>query len=203
MTTIKTLIYGWLLVILLISCSRKTIPVSTEIIIEEPPPIAVSVSSITSVGKYDSLKIRYGSVLKVKPDQIRNIRLYSFIDEWMYTPYQWGGTSRKGIDCSAFMQRLLKDVYSISIPRTSVQQFHDQWTERFGSKKHLSEGDLVFFSTMEGKLISHVGLYLGNQMFVNSSSSYGVSIASLGDAYWKQRYVAAGRIKQKKATARK
>src|SRR5688500_3732316 len=125
MTTIKPFTYGWVLIMLLISCSRETTPASTEIIIEEPAPVPVSVSSIASVGN-DSLKIKYASVLKVKPDQIQNIRLYNFIDEWMYTPYQWGGTSRKGIDCSAFMQRLLKDVYSISIPRTSVQQFHDQ-----------------------------------------------------------------------------
>jgi len=50
---------------------------------------------------------------------------------------------------------------------------------------------------MKGKVISHVGLYLGNRRFVNSSSTYGVSIANLDEPYWKSKYVAAGRVKLK------
>ena len=101
------------------------------------------------------------------------------------------------LHCSAFIQRLLGTVYSldIRIPRTSIQQFFDVSIERFASKKYLAEGDLVFFRTMDDKIISHVGLYLNNNKFINSSSSQGVSIASLDDPYWKKRFVAAGRVR--------
>jgi lipoprotein Spr len=145
--------------------------------------------------KYDPIQVKYGQYLKVTPATIKNAKLYYFIDKWLKTPYKWGGMDERGIDCSAFLQRLLAEVYMIRIPRTSVQQFFNQRVERFKSAEYLSEGDLVFFRTMENKVISHVGLYLHNNMFVNSSSSKGVSIASLKDPYWKSRYVAAGRVK--------
>jgi len=146
--------------------------------------------------RYDAaIQVRYAGYLKIEPQQIQNIPLYSFIDQWMATPYKWGGTDATGIDCSAFIQRVLAKVYNIQIPRTSVQQFFNDWIDKFGSTEYLSEGDLVFFRTDNEKLISHVGMYLKNRMFVNSSSSKGVSIASLDDPYWKKRYVAAGRIK--------
>ena len=144
---------------------------------------------------YDSIQLKYADFLKVQPDQLRDIGLYHFIERWLNTPYKWGGVDERGIDCSAFLQRLFADVYLIQIPRTSIQQFFTEKVERFKSAKYLSEGDLVFFKTMDDKYISHVGLYLHNDMFVNSSSSKGVSIASLKDPSWKKRYVASGRLK--------
>jgi cell wall-associated NlpC family hydrolase len=144
---------------------------------------------------YDSLQKKYAVFLGVEPAQITNIRLYQFIDNWLNTPYKWGGTTKHGIDCSSLIQQLLYEVYNISIPRTSVDQFFTQWIDKFGSTQYLSEGDLVFFRTNQEKIVSHVGLYLGNRMFVNSSSSKGVSIANLDDAYWRKMYVGAGRVK--------
>ncbi len=140
------------------------------------------------------LQEKYGRFLNVPAEQVTNLVLYRFIDQWLHTPYKWGGTTKNGIDCSAFVQRLLSEVYNINIPRTSLDQFDADWIERFGSTRALSEGDLIFFRTMEEKIVSHVGLYLSNRMFINSSSK-GVSIASLDDPYWRSRYVAAGRVK--------
>jgi lipoprotein Spr len=114
----------------------------------------------------------------------------------MGIPYKWGGTDRRGIDCSAFVQRLLDTAYNITIPRTSIEQFFAEWTDRFVSTKYLSEGDLVFFATFGDNVVSHVGMYLCNGQFINSSSRKGVSLGDLNDPYWKSRYVAAGRIKQ-------
>lgn len=140
------------------------------------------------------LKAKYAGYLGVTPERISNIPLYKFIDNWMNTPYLWGGDDKKGIDCSALMQLLLDSVYAIKIPRTSVQQFYTQWIDKFRSTKHLSEGDLVFFKTIGENVVSHVGLYLDNGRFINSSSSKGVSIASIDDPYWRSRLVGAGRI---------
>jgi lipoprotein Spr len=142
-------------------------------------------------------KVKYARILGVVPDSIRNQKLYMFIDDWINTPYKWGGADKGGIDCSAFIQKLFQDVYNINIPRTSVDQFFTQDVDRFRSVKFLSEGDLVFFRTEDDKLISHVGVYLKNYMFVNSATSKGVSIANLRDDYWKRNYVACGRLKVK------
>ncbi|MBC7904074.1 MAG: C40 family peptidase [Gemmatimonadaceae bacterium] len=189
---------GLLLILGGCASSKKT-STGTEIIVksETPPPVvkAPDAAKINSDVNYAELQKKYAAFLKITPDEITNIKLYQFIDSWLNTPYKWGGMDRHGIDCSAFMQKLLSDVYGIYIPRTSVEQFFADWIDRFGSRTELSEGDLVFFKTMKGKAISHVGLYLGNHMFVNSSSSKGVSLGSLEDGYWKTKYVAAGRIK--------
>ena len=142
------------------------------------------------------LRVKYAAWLKTEPDSLQNIALYQFIDKWMHTPYRWGGTDEKGIDCSAFMQRLLQDVYNIPVPRTSVEQFFTKNIEPFHDGHYFAEGDLVFFATIPGKPVSHVGFYLQNRVFVNASSSQGVSLANLDDPYWKKRYVAAGRVKR-------
>jgi cell wall-associated NlpC family hydrolase len=159
--------------------------------------------SPATTAHYDTLQIKYARFLSIEPDHIQNMRLYRFIDLWLSTPYKWGGMDAKGIDCSAFMQRLLAEVYGIRIPRTSVQQFFTDWIDKFRSTAYLSEGDLVFFRTIDDKLISHVGLYLGNNRFVNSSSSKGVSIANLKDPYWKRCFVGAGRVKVSMLEAKK
>lgn len=144
------------------------------------------------------LKNKYAQMIGVQPTEIHNLRLYRFIDEWLGTKYLWGGTTKKGIDCSAFVQRLYAYVYDIDIPRTSIEQFYTNDVETFSEKKFLDEGDLVFFKTIDGNVVTHVGFYLGNNKFVNASSHGGVSIGSLKDRYWKSRYVVSGRIKDEK-----
>jgi len=196
----KHVIIGGLLPLLLAYCSssrKATSQDNTIIVINTQKAVPVSNAESLKPNKtYTDLQVKYAGYLKVTPEKITNTQLYTFIDEWLYTPYKWGGNDKRGIDCSAFMQRLLQTVYNIHIPRTSVDQFFHDWVDRFGSTEYLAEGDLVFFKTMKGKLISHVGLYLGNKMFVNSSSSKGVSIGNLDDPYWKTKYVAAGRLKR-------
>ncbi len=161
----------------------------------QPPPVTVANSTGNNA---QSIQLKYAAFLRIPPDSISNIRLYSFIDSWLNTPYLWGGTTRKGIDCSAFVQRLLADVYHIHIPRTSIDQFHNNNIDLFGSRHYLQEGDLIFFTTTSEKEVSHVGLYLGNRMFVNASTHFGVCVANLDTRYWKNIYVASGRVIVKK-----
>lgn len=192
-------------VIILAGCgsSRKTSSSNGKIIVVDDgttttvstSPESLSVTSIDKSKVYTHLQKKYAGFLNISPAQITNTKLYGFIDKWLATPYLWGGTDKNGIDCSAFVQKLIDEVYDVNIPRTSIEQFYADWIELFGSKEYLSEGDMVFFRTLPGTLVSHIGFYLKNRMFVNSSSSKGVSVASLDDPYWKKKYVAAGRIK--------
>lgn len=177
------------------SSSKSVSPSGGEIIVGGSSDIVPVNNTPVASGDYAALQKKYAVYLNTTPDQITNIKLYEFIDQWLSTPYKWGGVDKRGIDCSSLIQQLLKYVYNISIPRTSVQQFFTDWIDKFGSSSYLSEGDLVFFRTMDDKVVSHVGLYLGNRMFLNSSTSKGVSIANLDDPYWKKRYVGAGRVK--------
>src|SRR5690606_18933498 len=123
-----------------------------------------------------------------------NMPLYAFIDDWYGIPYRYGGTTRKGIDCSAFTRQLYNDVYNKELLRTSSEQFN---TSNFiGNQSQLKEGDLVFFK-IRSKNISHVGVYLSDGKFVHASRSKGIVISSLDDAYWSRYYVGGGRVNSK------
>ncbi len=142
------------------------------------------------------MQIEFARKLAVPVDCISDLRLYAFIKQWLGTPYLWGGDSPNGIDCSLFVRRLYRTVYNIEVPRTSITQFYAKEIDVFKDTRYLTEGDFVFFKTLHnGNQVTHVGLYLRNGYFVNSESK-GVSIASLQNSYWSDRYVAAGRLKQ-------
>jgi lipoprotein Spr len=104
-------------------------------------------------------------------------------------PYRIGGNSKEGIDCSAFVQGLSSEAFGLTLPRTSREQA-DFCKEI--SKQDLKEGDLVFFAA--GRSISHVGMYISNNKFVHASTSMGVVISDLDEAYWSRRFVKAGRL---------
>jgi cell wall-associated NlpC family hydrolase len=103
------------------------------------------------------------------------------------TPYVFGGTSALGFDCSGYVQHVFA-MLGIHLPRTADAQYYA------GASTHgrLVAGDLVFFQTYEPGP-SHVGIYLGNGHFVHSSSSRGVMVSSLSDAYWAARYIGGRR----------
>jgi len=144
-----------------------------------------------ATGMMDWLQDKYSNLLEVLPNQISNVMLYRFIDDWYGTKYRMGGTTKKGVDCSSFVQQLYQYVFGMNILRTACMQF--------GSAKYinnicdLKEGDLVFFHIGTSR-ISHVGVYLRNNFFVHSASSKGVSIANLTDAYWAKYFAGGGRI---------
>jgi probable lipoprotein NlpC len=114
------------------------------------------------------------------------------IIELINTPYLWGGTSTSGIDCSGFVQRVFKLALNVDLPRTSIMQ-STVGTEV--KREDLLFGDLVFFNTI-GSRISHVGIYLGESVFAQSSSSGGVKTSSLNEDYYNSRYITARRVIQ-------
>ncbi|MBO9573583.1 MAG: C40 family peptidase [Chitinophagaceae bacterium] len=144
----------------------------------------------TDIEKCNDLQFKYAILMEEEVETITNERLISFLEDWYGTPYKYGGSTRRGIDCSAFACTMMDTVYNISLPRTSREQYG---AGKRISKKELKQGDLVFFNTTGG--VSHVGVYLNNNKFVHASTSSGVMISDLDDAYFKRRYVGACRLR--------
>lgn len=105
------------------------------------------------------------------------------------TPYKWGGTTTAGFDCSGFVGYAFKQAGK-NLPRTT-SEIHKQGEAVL--KSNLQKGDLVYFETYK-KGPSHMGIYLGNNEFIHASSSKGVSITTLSNSYWKNRYIGAKRL---------
>ncbi|MFX3634484.1 MAG: C40 family peptidase [Candidatus Pristimantibacillus sp.] len=116
-------------------------------------------------------------------------KMDGIIDDLIGTPYQSGGTTTKGFDCSGFTTYVF-DKMGIELTRTSASQSK---SGKKVAKSDLIAGDLVFFNT-NGKGVSHVGIYVGDGKFAHSSSSKGVTISKLSDSYYEDRYVNARRI---------
>lgn len=111
------------------------------------------------------------------------------LDGWMGVPHVLGGTSKRGVDCSALVQRVYADALNVVTPRTTEKQL------RFGdpvSASSLRSGDLVFFKPSRN--YRHVGIYLSAGNFAHASSSQGVMISNLSEAYWRRSYIAARRV---------
>ena len=112
------------------------------------------------------------------------------ISKMMGVSYKLGGSDESGIDCSAYTMTVYKNSIGKPLPRSSAEQY------KIGipiQTEDLKFGDLVFFNTT-GETASHVGIYLGDDLFAHASVSLGVTISSLESYYFKQRYNGARRI---------
>ncbi len=118
-----------------------------------------------------------------KPD------LMMFYNEWYGTPYQWGGTEKTGIDCSAFVQKAYVEAYQVALPRTTRLQSKQGVKLDRAEAKH---GDLVFFKTTKANY--HVGIYLGNKQFMHVSEKKGVIISRTDNPYWASKFWQVRRI---------
>ena len=117
--------------------------------------------------------------------------LETYFNDWVGTPYRAGGSDRRGIDCSGFVQQAYAALFGIPLPRTTKMQ------ARSGNKISQSElkpTDLVFFRT--GFFNRHVGIYRGNGHFMHVSTKRGVTLSRLHDDYWNGHFWQARRIIQ-------
>jgi cell wall-associated NlpC family hydrolase len=151
----------------------------------------------SSVEKATALQLKYSILLNIEVELLTDNALLGHVDEWYGTPYRMGGTSKKGVDCSAFVQAVYLSAFAVSLPRTARDQYN---TARIISTTELQEGDLVFFNTRGG--VSHVGIYLQNNKFIHASTSYGVTVSDMFDSYYIKRFIGAGRIEKSSASTK-
>ena len=122
-------------------------------------------------------------------------RLARVVDGYLGIPYKWGGTTRAGMDCSAFTRAIFRETYGVELPRTSKQMYGVG--RAVARRQDLKPGDLVFFeNTYSGPGVSHVGIYLSEGRFAHASSSEGGTITPLDNPYFQPRYVGARRIER-------
>jgi len=115
-------------------------------------------------------------------------RLVSRAMSWKGVRYVWGGSSKRGVDCSGLTQ-LIFAKEGIWLPHSASVQFK---MGRPISRKGLLPGDLVFFNTRGP--ISHVGIYVGDGKFIHAANRRrGVRVDYLKSPYYSKRYAGARR----------
>lgn len=171
----------------------RPMPVPTPVAQNDDVPVATpGYENLAVVNAQDIRVIAGGEAARHRPLLAsRRGRLMTRITEmarhFIGVPYVWGGTSPHGLDCSGFTMRVYK-MAGITIRRLADEQYYQ-------GKPTSSPlpGDLVFFHTyLPGP--SHVGIYLGSNTFIHASSRRGVTISSLGDPYYRSRYLGARRF---------
>ncbi|EYB67158.1 NLP/P60 family protein [Deinococcus phoenicis] len=107
-------------------------------------------------------------------------------------PYVYGGTSLSGLDCSGLILQVFTPL-GVQLPRRSADQAQTGQPIAFSD---LQPGDLVFFDTVGRGEVTHVGIYLGDDQFVNANSYKGQVAVDrlLSDTYWAPRLLGARRV---------
>lgn len=149
--------------------------------------------NVTKASDEDVIMIE-GAVMENSPGNIdphrrrslssRGGRIVETATKFIGTPYRWAGTTPAGFDCSGFVMRIFS-LNGVPIRRMADEQYYGG---NKITKNDLIVGDLVFFSTY-GPGVTHVGIFIGNNQFIHSSSTRGVTINSLEDPYYRRRFI--------------
>jgi len=169
--------------------------------------VCVSVLNFASCGtlskgktteKYSSQTInRLSKQFGLRLTQADNLSLYSACSDWMGVKYRYGGKSKKGVDCSALVGILYRQVYRMPLERNTANILQKDCASI--ARHKLREGDLVFFKTSgsgKSRVPTHVGLYLKNGKFIHASASKGVMVSSLTEPYYIRTWITGGRVKR-------
>lgn len=185
MNLLKKYIIVFISAVLITACNPHKKLVSSNEKKKETNSHAAKVLSASSI------QAKYSTLLNVNTDDIRNIALYSLIDDWYGTTYKYGGCDKNGIDCSNFAAVLYQEIYKKKIQGSSSAIFNQCDPV---AKDHLQEGDLIFFK-INSKDISHIGVYLQNHKFIHATTQKGVMINDLNEPYYLNYFYKAGRLR--------
>jgi len=128
-----------------------------------------------------STSIKNGKLF-VNEDEFIKRQISAIATKYQGVPYQFGGTTTKGFDCSGYVNYVYKEA-GVKLPRTAESMYQ----MRSVVKKPVA-GDLVFFKNTYKAGISHVGIFLGDNKFISATSSQGVAVVSLSNTYWNSKY---------------
>ena len=144
--------------------------------------------SLADLLDQDSVNLHAQKAPDFKSDNVKLLKTKAY--GFLGTRYRFGGSSRSGLDCSAFVQKVFNEM-EVSLPRTAREQFE---RGEIVTRGDMQKGDLVFFRTY-ASFPSHVGIYLGgNRMIHASSRDRRVVISSVDTPYYRSRFIGAKRI---------
>jgi murein DD-endopeptidase / murein LD-carboxypeptidase len=164
---------------------KKLLLLFSAILVLSGSAIAGGTTSSTDEDKLQ----QYFSKYTVALDTNLNTAFYENIVRWMGTKYRVPGPGGRRLDCSGFSILLYRESFGMDLSGGSRQIFTQVNPIE---KEELVPGDLVFFR-INGKTISHVGVYLGNNKFVHSAIKGGVRIDDMDDEYYGKRFFKGGR----------
>jgi murein DD-endopeptidase / murein LD-carboxypeptidase len=153
-----------------------------------------SVKNIKHAEKNKLKDFMYGSTGKrinthgTSPDEI-----IKTAQKFLGVPHCMGGTTMKCMDCSGLLVTVFAK-HGINLPHNAEEQA--RYGKIIPGPDGLVKGDLVFFiRTYEThRFITHSGIYIGNNKFIHTSSSNGVTITSINDPWWKEKFIFATRV---------
>ncbi len=117
------------------------------------------------------------------------------LEKQLGKPYVRGGVSpQRGFDCSGLVVYAYNKVLARKLPRTTRAMFRDRGLKKVARHK-LRRGDLIFFHSKRRGPADHVGVYLGNNSFIEAPrSGLKIRISNLTNDYWQDHYLGARRI---------
>lgn len=187
------------------SCSRRVVPGasdpggagrSSRMVIIETPGITLRIPDVTMSSAEEKRLEKFmeaGIQQPVAAGAVTPATIIETARGYLGVPHCMGGTTAKCMDCSGMIFRVFSS-HGIILPRSAEEQ------ARYGrvieDRKMLMPGDLLFFirTYSTSRLITHSGIYIGEERFIHTSSSRGVIITSMNDPYWSGRYIFGTRI---------
>jgi len=202
---ILSLILATAILLLASSCSRRAVPAGADdgsaersrsgVLITTPgltlrlPDVKMSASEEKRMEQF----MKAGIEQPVAAGTATPAAVIETARSYLGVPHCMGGTTGKCMDCSGLIYRVFA-THGITLPHSSEEQ------ARYGriieDRDMLMPGDLLFFvrTYSTSRLITHAGIYTGEGRFIHTSSSMGVTITSLDDPWWKERYLFATRM---------
>lgn len=154
---------------------------------------------VTKKSKIEQVKTkptRVSTSAVISPKLSTSSKITSYAKQFLGTRYKWGGTTKRGMDCSGLVFESFR-AHGIYLPRISRDM------AKKGEKiklKDVLKGDLLFFKTGKNRrnTINHVGLIVeikNNAIyFIHATTSKGVIVSSLNDSYWKSTFIEARKV---------
>ena len=118
-------------------------------------------------------------------------KVISIAKQQLGKKYVWGSEGPNTFDCSGFTMYSFKNGAGVNLPRVSREQSK---YGKYVSKGNLQKGDLIFFDTNGDGVVNHVGIYIGNDEFIHSSSGAGKVLISKLSGYYNSKFTNARRV---------
>ncbi len=134
-----------------------------------------------------------GTEKEINTDNTSPDEIIKAAQKYIGVPHCMGGTTMKCMDCSGLLVAVFAK-HGIQLPHNSEEQA--RYGKIISGMDKLMKGDLVFFirSYKTQSLITHSGIYIGNNKFIHTSSKSGVTITSLSDPWWKEKFIFGTRV---------